>query len=832
MNFSKLIDYNSKNIKQTDDWIYFNFDNNLPTHGWKIHITIIPSQFSSALKRIYSYCSKRNIAFKIPSTFKQIERLTYGGVPFVQNGKVFTLYISNPSSLKQHLEELDAITHDLNGPIVPTDKKFNNVIYYRYGCFHDQSDFDRISGIKYYYYYLNGERVLDTRKPNNYKPSNVEDPIEHKEQTIDNEFAKRNINIKRCLVQKAKGGVYLISIDNKAYIMKEARPFVLHKNGKDAKDRLYNEYKILSYLDNHVNYVPKVIDYFSFNNNSYLIIEKLDGEDFSDFMDNELLLRQTSPKKLLSIIETIHSQLLQLHKLGVIIRDLSPGNIILDSDSIRFIDFETAYFKGENNIFSGYTPGFVPNQSISHFRTEPEYDLYALGAMCLMLSTGLSSKNIHKNSFTEFQDNIGISIEHIKKNGTEILCKKGIEFINPLAILLNEKPLELSSFQSNIRLKDKNYFKEKYSLMISDLDHDFHHNKLKLNKSAQNFHPYSLNYGYGSIPFLSNSNLSQQYINRWNQYNQNEKYDHPGLYFGDSIMIYNQLIHYGNCDEVKYLFKNKIERFGENDNSISHGRAGLGLLLLKSYYFTQDKFYLELAFDLKDSILNAVKIDEFKNIYWLYESFDTINKKVHKFIGFSHGLVGIGYFLSELYFLKDDEVIKRTVDLITETLNNLKLSKNGNYYWFNKYSPEGYVWPHWCNGTSGILLYLHSIYKSTKSSIVKELFNKSLRGLLQSDKYDTNSLCHGIAGHTKVLLFISKGNREIIQAELQDEVDEKIEHNLSLLESQSVIGEAGYPTWVLEDDKTISFSYMTGYLGPYSTFALYHDENTFDNIYI
>src|SRR5699024_5055813 len=119
--------------------------------------------------------------------------------------------------------------------------------------------------------------------------------------------------------------------------------------------------------------------------------------------------------------------------------------------------------------------------------------------------------------------------------------------------------------------------------------------------------------------------------------------------------------------------------------SISHGKAGAGLVLIKLFKLTQDDFYLNGIKEINKSILKGVKYINENDPYWPYYSFDTINKKEHEFLGFSHGTVGVGYYLCEYYKVCNDTKVLNMLQKILNSLYVRGISVNNSLFWENRY---------------------------------------------------------------------------------------------------------------------------------------------------
>ena len=149
--------------------------------------------------------------------------------------------------------------------------------------------------------------------------------------------------------------------------------------------------------------IPRIYDYFTQENNSYLVMEFIEGKDL------EAVLRETDeflPEdqvvnwavELCDVLQYLH-----LHKpQPVIFRDVKPSNIMVDNHAtIRLIDFGIArvFQPGQKGTMIG-TDGYAPPEQ---YRGEasPAGDLYALGATLHHLLTRRDPRAEPPFSFSE-----------------------------------------------------------------------------------------------------------------------------------------------------------------------------------------------------------------------------------------------------------------------------------------------------------------------------------------------------------------------------------------------------------------------------------------------
>ncbi len=140
------------------------------------------------------------------------------------------------------------------------------------------------------------------------------------------------------------------------------------------------EANLLASLDHRA--IPRIYDYFSLNERSYLILEYINGKDLEklindtpDFISEDRVVRWTM--ELCDVLLYLHS-----HKPEpIIFRDMKPSNVMINAqDHAILVDFGIAkqFQYGQKGTMIG-TEGYSPPEQ---YRGEagPVADLYALGA--------------------------------------------------------------------------------------------------------------------------------------------------------------------------------------------------------------------------------------------------------------------------------------------------------------------------------------------------------------------------------------------------------------------------------------------------------------------
>lgn len=133
--------------------------------------------------------------------------------------------------------------------------------------------------------------------------------------------------------------------------------------------------------------IPKIFDFFTHRDRSFLVMEFIDGRDLEAHLnDTAGMLGEAAviewAIQLCDVLSYLHNHKDQDGKIEpIVFRDLKPSNIMLDSQSrVRLIDFGIArgYSAGQRGTMIG-TEGYSPPEQ---YRGEasPAGDIYALGA--------------------------------------------------------------------------------------------------------------------------------------------------------------------------------------------------------------------------------------------------------------------------------------------------------------------------------------------------------------------------------------------------------------------------------------------------------------------
>lgn len=159
-----------------------------------------------------------------------------------------------------------------------------------------------------------------------------------------------------------------------------------------GKVRLLEEARNMAKFNTHPNIIH-VYDFFEENNTAYIVMEFLEGVSFKEYIKEQG--GRIPLEKALDVTRAVLSALSEVHKGGILHRDISPDNIFVCSDGrVKLIDFGAARFsaKDEDRTRSVILkPGFAPpEQYQTRSRQGPWTDIYAVAATLYRAVTGVS----------------------------------------------------------------------------------------------------------------------------------------------------------------------------------------------------------------------------------------------------------------------------------------------------------------------------------------------------------------------------------------------------------------------------------------------------------
>ena len=165
-----------------------------------------------------------------------------------------------------------------------------------------------------------------------------------------------------------------------------------YANHPDFIRRFESEAQLVARLE-HPHIVP-LYDYWREPNTAFLVMRMLRGGSLQKLIEGGAL----SLEMVLRIMEQIGAALSVAHRVGVIHRDLKPGNILLDEDQNAYLaDFGIAKNLGNPNLEDATqadmiigSPNYISPEQIRAEFVRPQSDIYCLGVVLYEMLTGFT----------------------------------------------------------------------------------------------------------------------------------------------------------------------------------------------------------------------------------------------------------------------------------------------------------------------------------------------------------------------------------------------------------------------------------------------------------
>ena len=199
----------------------------------------------------------------------------------------------------------------------------------------------------------------------------------------------RGYRFKKRLAASEHSAVYLATKESAdvEMVLKVLRQVPDLSDGLGAFDRFLQEYEMIAELD-HPNIV-RIYDLGVSDDHAHIAMEYVPGGDLRQRID-----KGVAEADAISYTRQIASALAKLHSLGILHRDLKPGNIMVrEDDTLALIDFGLAKrmrleqeITGNGEIFG--TPYYMSPEQGHAEEVDERSDIYALGIIFFEMLTG------------------------------------------------------------------------------------------------------------------------------------------------------------------------------------------------------------------------------------------------------------------------------------------------------------------------------------------------------------------------------------------------------------------------------------------------------------
>jgi hypothetical protein len=368
----------------------------LPEQGWKLHVSVRAPALPDLIRIIVPVLVAAGCVFKVARSCRVLAELNDGLSSPASVGKAVTIY-PGQDRVADLGRELAILLTGWPGPRILSDRRVapSAPVYYRYGPFAAAWAADPAGKLRASLHGPDGEVFEGAATLRYRQPSWAIDPFTGAgtgEPAAGGAVLGGHYQITAGLRQAAQGNLYraVDRRDGRAVVIKQARALVAEdRGGVDARLRLRNERRVLQALDGAEG-VPRFVDHFQYGADEFLVNSDCGPDNLGEYLFRRgrfLAGPNPGPRSLTALGSQLARILAGLHGRGVIMRDLSPKNIVIGETGPCLVDFGIASYDGLH--LPGATLGYAPGRQ---WRDEPPAeadDYHALGMTLLFAVSGL-----------------------------------------------------------------------------------------------------------------------------------------------------------------------------------------------------------------------------------------------------------------------------------------------------------------------------------------------------------------------------------------------------------------------------------------------------------
>ncbi len=202
--------------------------------------------------------------------------------------------------------------------------------------------------------------------------------------------------------------------------------------------------------------IVRIYESFKENNTAYIVMEYLDGQTLTKYMNEVGLI---SAEETIRLMAPVMQSLQVVNEQGIIHRDIAPDNIMVTKDGrVKLIDFGAARFATTTHsrsltvvVKAGYSP---EEQYRSRGDQGPWTDVYALGATMYRMITGVVPPDaMERRAF--FEGKGKDILVPLSKYSKDINENQETAILNAMNVRIEDRTADMAEFEEELNSEEK-----------------------------------------------------------------------------------------------------------------------------------------------------------------------------------------------------------------------------------------------------------------------------------------------------------------------------------------------------------------------------------------
>ncbi|MET9339019.1 class IV lanthionine synthetase LanL [Nonomuraea sp. NPDC003804] len=752
--------------------------------GWKIHVSARADNAVAVLEAAAGVLVGESCPFKFVVSPDRLARSLSRENDRAFSGKFITAYPDDDEQFVRLLEVLHQATRGLPGPQILSDRRYRDgIVQYRYGSFASVRMLGDNGVHRDMLVAPDGSLVPDLRVAWFAPPPWARDPVVAREEVVaDIEPLIGRYRVTGAIRHSNKGGVFRAVAEDtgQRVIIKQGRPHIDVNVHGDVRDLLRNEAEMLTRLTPS-GLVPRFVEMFELEDHLFLVEEEIPWRSLQDWVAGAKGGRLPDER----VVEVAHAAVelvAEIHRAGVVIRDLTPANVLLsDAGELRLIDLEAATVAGSEAVRLG-TPGYAAPETAGEVPPPADQagDLFGLGAVLAFAALRQDPLLVADDRPTD-----GRMAAWLKQAAS---WHPSAGLLAPLICgLMKDDPAARWSLNRARRFLNASAARDAPASAISTPDAD-----AMIRSSLEHLldtmapreswlwpaepgldhaDPALVQWGAGGgLSALAAAWAVRDQVEvdqgrlleamrhgcRWlDRYLDTVSRVIPGLYVGHAgvawtawevaTVVGDQRV----ADRALRLARRLPMRWPIPD--VVHGLAGGGLALVHLWRRTGQAELSHRGQILADGLVESAQPIK-DAVCWPLTVDVASELEKGSYLGFAHGNAGVGAFLVAAAAAWNRPDYLETAVAAADLLVTTAQIDGEAAWWSDRLDRQDRRLPNWCHGSSGIGTFLLRLWRATGRDVYLDLARKAAVAVREDTARSCPGACHGLAAEGHFLL--------------------------------------------------------------------------------